>query len=58
MHAFWLDQVEIYCFVVQRKALAPNDFHAVSEIESHLLDFQRHHEQITTPLEWKITEII
>src|SRR4051794_30133102 len=30
--------VEIYFSVVQRKALASNDFHAVNEIESHLLD--------------------
>src|SRR6476646_1166611 len=28
----------------QRKVLAPNDFHALNEIESHLLDFQQHYE--------------
>ena len=40
----------------QRKVLASNDFHALNEIESHLLDFQQHYEQIATPLEWKFTK--
>ena len=40
----------------QRKVLASNDFHALNEIESHLLDFQQHYEHIATPLEWKFTK--
>ena len=56
MHASWLNQVEIYFSVVQRKVLAPNDFHTLNEVESRLLNFQQHYEQIATPFEWKFTK--
>ena len=50
------NQVEIYFSVVQRKVVSPNDFHSLSEVESRLLDFQQHYEQIATPFEWKFTK--
>ena len=56
VHASWLNQVEIYFSVVQRKVLAPNDFHTLNEVESRLLNFQQHYEQIATPFEWKFTK--
>ena len=56
VHASWLNQVEIYFSVVQRKVLAPNDFHTLNEVESPLLAFQQHYEQIATPFEWKFTK--
>jgi hypothetical protein len=56
VHASWLNQVEIYFSVVQRKVLAPNDFHALDEAEARLLDFQQYYEQIATPFEWKFTK--
>jgi hypothetical protein len=56
VHASWLNQVEIYFSVVQRKVVAPNDFHTLNEVESRLLDFQQHYEQIATPFEWKFTK--
>ena len=56
MHASWLNQVEIYFSVVQRKVVAPNDVHTLNEVESRLLDFQQHYEQIATPFEWKFTK--
>ena len=56
VHASWLNQVEIYFSVVQRKVVSPNDFHSVSDVESRLLDFQQHYEQIATPFEWKFTK--
>ena len=33
VHASWLNQVEIYFSVVQRKALTPNDFRSLGELE-------------------------
>ena len=54
-HASWLNQVEIYFSVVQRKVLAPNDFHCLDEIPARLLAFQQHYQQIATPFEWKFT---
>ena len=56
VHASWLNQVEIYFSVVQRKVVSPNDFRDLSDAESRLLDFQQHYEQIATPFEWKFTK--
>ena len=56
VHASWLNQVEIYSPVVHRKVVSPNDFRDLSDVESRLLDFQQHYEQIATPFEWKFTK--
>jgi hypothetical protein len=56
VHASWLNQVEIYFSVVQRKVFSPNDFCDLSEIESRLLAFQQHYEQIATPFVEKFTK--
>jgi hypothetical protein len=55
VHASWLNQIEIYFSVVQRKALMPNDLSDLIAVEQRLLDFQRHYEKIATPFEWKFT---
>ncbi len=55
VHASWLNQVEIYFSVVQRKALTPNDFASLAEVEDRLLRFQEHYEQVAKPFEWKFT---
>ena len=56
MHSSWLNQVEIYFSVVQRKVLTPNDFRDTAEVETRLLALQQHYEQIATPFEWKFTK--
>ena len=55
IHASWLNQIEIYFSVVQRKVLTPNDFSSLSEVEERLLSFQDRYEQIAKPFEWKFT---
>ncbi len=55
VHASWLNQVEIYFSVVQRKVLTPNDFADLAEVESRLADFERRYEQTAVPFEWKFT---
>ena len=45
VHASWLNQIEIYFSVVQRKVLSPNDFTDLDEVEARLLAFQRRYEQ-------------
>lgn len=55
IHASWLNQVEIYLSIVQRKVLTPNDFHDLAAVEERLLAFQRHYEGIAHPFEWKFT---
>ena len=56
VHASWLNQVEIYFSIVQRKVVSPNDFHTLDEVDARLLDFQQYYEQIATPFEWKFTK--
>ena len=41
--------------MVQRKALTPNDFESLTEIEDRLLRFQDHYEKVDKPFEWKFT---
>ena len=55
VHASWLNQVEIYFSLVQRKALTPNDFSSLAQVAERLLAFQRFYEQIAQPFEWKFT---
>jgi hypothetical protein len=55
VHASWLNQIEIYFSIVQRKVLTPNDFASLDEVEDRLLRFQEHYETIAVPFEWKFT---
>ena len=55
VHASWLNQVEIYFSVIQRKVLTPNDFSSLAEVADRLLTFQTYYEQIAQPFEWKYT---
>lgn len=56
VHASWLNQIEIYFSVVQRKALTPNEFNNLTELEQHLLAFQSYYEKVASPFEWKFTK--
>jgi hypothetical protein len=55
VHASWLNQIEIYFSVVQRKALTPNDFDDLAALEDHLMRFQDYYETIAKPFQWKFT---
>ena len=55
VHASWLNQVEVYFSVLQRKALTPNGFTTLAELEDRLLRFQEHYAAVARPFEWKFT---
>lgn len=55
VHASWLNQVEIYFSVIQRKVLTPNDFVDLAEVESRLAAFERRYERAAEPFEWRFT---
>ena len=55
VHASWLNQVEIYFSIVQRKVLTPNDFSSLQELEQRLLAFQSHYEHSASPFNWTFT---
>jgi len=43
VHASWLNQVEIYFSVLQRKALTPDDFPNLDAVAGRLMAFQDHY---------------
>jgi hypothetical protein len=55
VHASWLNQVEIYFSILERKALTPNDFRSLAELEDRLLRFQEHYQSCAHPFQWKFT---
>ena len=57
VHASWLNQIEIYFSVVQRKVLTPNDFPCLNAVAKRLLEFQSYYEQVAKPFEWKFTRV-
>ncbi len=56
VHASWLNQIEIYFSIIQRKVLTPNDFLDLTEVEHRLLGFQRRYEQTAEPFDWHYTK--
>ncbi len=54
-HASWLNQIEIYFSILQRKALTPADFPSQDAVATRILGFQEHYQQIARPFEWKFT---
>ena len=55
VHASWLNQIEIYFSIVQRKVLTPNDFPSLTGVAQRLSNFERYYETIAHPFEWKFT---
>ena len=55
VHASWLNQIEIYFSIIQRKVLTPNDFPNLEAVSDRLERFERHYEAIAKPFEWKFT---
>jgi hypothetical protein len=55
IHASWLNQIELYFSIVQRKALTPNDFDCLDALSERLLGFSDHYRQIARPFEWTFT---
>lgn len=56
VHASWLNQIELYFSIVQRKALTPNDFASLEELSERLLAFQARYAEIARPFEWTFTK--
>ena len=55
VHASWLNQIEIYFSIVQRKVLTPNDFPTLTAVKQRLLAFQTRYETTAQPFAWKFT---
>ena len=55
VHASWLNQIEIYFSIVQRKVLTPNDFDDLDQVKQRLAAFQRLYNEIAEPFAWNFT---
>jgi len=54
-NASWLDQLEIWFSLLQRKLLQPNHFCSLDELEQTIQDFIAHYNQTAKPLTWSYT---
>ena len=55
VHASWLNQIEIFFSIIQKKAVSPNDFAGLDELSRTLLAFVDRYNQAARPFNWKFT---
>lgn len=55
IHASWLNQVEIYYSILQRKVLTPPDADSLDALAANILAFQAYYQEVARPFEWKFT---
>jgi transposase len=55
VHASWLNQIEIFFSVIQKKVVSPNDFASLDQLSSTLLAFVSRYNQTARPFNWKFT---
>jgi DDE superfamily endonuclease len=53
IHACWLNQVEIYFSVIQRKLLTPDNFSSLQELAQRLTAFEIRYNQAARPFDWR-----
>lgn len=55
IHASWLNQIEIYFSILQRKALTPNDLQDTEAMEARIINFQERYNLTAKPFNWCFT---
>ena len=55
VHASWLNQIEIFFSIIQKKVISPNDFASLDDLSGTLLAFADHYNQTAQPFNWKYT---
>ena len=55
VHASWLNQIEIFFSVIQKKVVTPNDFTSLEQLSRTLLAFVGRYNQTARPFNWKFT---
>lgn len=55
IHASWLNQIEVYFSIVQRKLLTPSDFAGLVALEHDLMAFQSRYQRSAKPFKWTFT---
>jgi transposase len=54
-NASWLDQIEIWFSILQRKLLQPNDFSSLEELAQAIMEFIRCQNLSPKPIQWAYT---
>ena len=54
-NASWLDQIEIWFSILQRKLLKPNHFASTEALEQAIADFISYYSQTAKPIKWTYT---
>lgn len=54
-NASWLDQIEIWFSILQRKLLQPNHFESLDALKEAILAFITHHNKTAKPIQWTYT---
>jgi transposase len=54
-NASWLDQIEIWFSILQRKLLEPNDFASTQALEQAITDYISYYNQTAKPIKWTYT---
>jgi transposase len=55
VHASWLNQIEIYFSILQRKAITPGDFADLDALAERVLAFQDRYNATAEPFDWRYT---
>ena len=55
VHASWLNQVEIYFSIIQKKVVTPNDFASTGKLSQALLAFADRYNLTARPFKWKFS---
>lgn len=55
VHSSWLNQIEIYFSIVQRKVLTPLDVTDEAALTERLLGFQDYYQEVAGPFSWNFT---
>jgi hypothetical protein len=55
VHASWLNQIEIYFSILQRKVLTPMEVTDPNKLTQRVLDFQDYYQATAQPFSWKFT---
>jgi transposase len=56
VHASWLNQIEIFFSIVQRKVIKPANFADLTALEGRLLAFQDRYNATADPFNWRYTK--
>ena len=55
IHASWLNQIEVYFSIVERKLLTPSDFSDLGALRRGLMAFQNRYQRAAKPFKWTFT---